>query len=167
MEVGEFVGAESGLAGGGFTPWHADQHYWPLASAKSVTAWIPLQATPLAMGPLQFACGSQRCAFGRDLAISDDSERLIASSLRDLAKDETPFDLGEVSFHAGWTFHRAGPNLTGQMRGVMTIIYMDAAMRLAAPQNPSQEGDTRAWCPGVAVGEVIDSRLNPRLWSGA
>ncbi|HEX4125830.1 MAG TPA: phytanoyl-CoA dioxygenase family protein, partial [Tepidisphaeraceae bacterium] len=37
--------------GGGFTPWHADQYYWPLSNANSVTAWIPLQAVPLEMGP--------------------------------------------------------------------------------------------------------------------
>lgn len=150
--------------GGGFTPWHADQQYWPMASDRSVTAWIPLQATPVGMGPLQFAIGSQRCAFGRDLEISDESERLIAGSLRDLPKDETPYDLGEVSFHAGWTFHRAGPNSTAAMRGIMTIIYMDADMRLAPPANPRQANDARGWCPGVVVGEVIDSPLNPVIW---
>ena len=36
-------------ASGGITPWHCDQQYWPLASDKTVTAWIPLQATPLEM----------------------------------------------------------------------------------------------------------------------
>jgi hypothetical protein len=29
--------------GGGHTPWHADQYYWPLSSDRTVTAWIPLQ----------------------------------------------------------------------------------------------------------------------------
>lgn len=150
--------------GGGFTPWHADQQYWPLAGDRSVTAWIPLQATPPEMGPLQFAVGSQRCAFGRDLAIGDESEALLAPSLRGLEKDETPYDLGEVSFHAGWTFHRAGPNATAAMRAVMTVIYIDADMRLAPPANRNQEGDARRWCPGVRPGEVIASRLNPRIW---
>jgi ectoine hydroxylase-related dioxygenase (phytanoyl-CoA dioxygenase family) len=42
-------------AGGGITPWHADQYYWPLQTDKTVTAWIPLQATPLEMGPLSSA----------------------------------------------------------------------------------------------------------------
>ena len=41
--------------GGGITPWHADQYYWPVSSDRTVTAWIPLQATPLEMGPLAFA----------------------------------------------------------------------------------------------------------------
>src|SRR5262245_58249636 len=30
-------------AGGGITPWHADQYYWPLASDRTITVWIPLQ----------------------------------------------------------------------------------------------------------------------------
>ena len=37
--------------GGGPTPWHVDQVYWPLATEKTCTVWIPLQDTPLAMGP--------------------------------------------------------------------------------------------------------------------
>ncbi|HLK98134.1 MAG TPA: phytanoyl-CoA dioxygenase family protein, partial [Hymenobacter sp.] len=44
---------------GGITPWHADQFYWPLASPHTVTVWIPLQETPMEMGPLAFAEGSQ------------------------------------------------------------------------------------------------------------
>jgi hypothetical protein len=150
--------------GGGFTPWHADQFYWPLSTDRSVTAWIPLQTTPLEMGPLQFSVGSQRCSFGRDLEISDTSERELARSLRDLPVEMSAYDIGEVSFHAGWTFHRAGPNQTAAMRGVMTVIYMDAAMRLAQPANRNQESDWRRWCPGAEVGQVIDSPLNPVIW---
>lgn len=150
--------------GGGFTPWHCDQQYWPLANERCVTAWIPLQAVPEEMGPLQFAIGSQHLVTGRDLAISDESEQQLARTLSDCAKDETPYDLGEVSFHAGWTFHRAGPNRTGTLRAVMTVIYMDMDMRLAAPANPNQANDAKSWCPGVATGDVIDSPLNPVLW---
>ena len=32
--------------GGGITPAHADQYYWPLDSDRTVTAWVPLQAVP-------------------------------------------------------------------------------------------------------------------------
>jgi hypothetical protein len=151
-------------AGGGFTPWHCDQQYWPLATPRCVTAWIPLQAVPVEMGPLQFAVGSQHLVQGRDLKISDESEAFLARTLADCPKDETPFALGEVSFHAGWTFHRAGPNRTGQLRSVMTVIYMDMDMRLSDPANPRQANDARGWCPGVAQGEVIATHLNPVLW---
>jgi phytanoyl-CoA dioxygenase PhyH len=44
-------------ASGPHTPWHADQYYWPLATPKTITAWIPLQETPLEMGPMEFSAG--------------------------------------------------------------------------------------------------------------
>jgi ectoine hydroxylase-related dioxygenase (phytanoyl-CoA dioxygenase family) len=152
---------------GGFTPWHADQYYWPLASTHSITAWIPLQATPMELGPLAFAPRSQQFDLGRDLEISDKSQQLIEKKLlaAALGQDEGPFDLGEISFHSGWTFHRAGRNLSDRPREVMTIIYMDEDMRLAAPRNENQQQDWDAWCPGAKVGELIQSPINPVLWS--
>jgi hypothetical protein len=152
--------------GGGYTPWHADQYYWPLASDRCCTAWVPLQETPLEMGPLAFSAGSHRVEVGRDLPISDESEAGLAAALERAALPmvEEPFALGDVSFHSGWTFHRAGPNRTSRTREVMTVIYMDAGMRLAAPRNRNQELDREAWCPGAAVGERIETPLNPVLY---
>lgn len=150
---------------GGFTPWHADQFYWPLANNNSVTAWVPLQAVPIEMGPLSFCIGSQRILDNRDIAISDDSEEKIGRSLNDYPKDESLFDLGEVSFHSGWTFHRAGPNTTDQMRGVMTIIYIEDGMRVAQPKNSSQENDMRNWFPGKEVGDIADTPRNPVIYN--
>lgn len=152
---------------GGFTPWHADQYYWPLASAHSVTAWVPLQKTPLEMGPLAFAPKSQKYDLGRDLEISDQSQQAIEKKLlaHNLGQVEEPFELGEVSFHSGWTFHRAGRNTTDRPREVMTIIFMDEDMKLAAPRNENQQVDWETWCPGAKVGEPIRSPINPVLWS--
>jgi ectoine hydroxylase-related dioxygenase (phytanoyl-CoA dioxygenase family) len=152
--------------GGGITPWHADQFYWPLSSDKTVTAWIPLQATPLPLGPLEFSAGSHQIVEGRDLSIGDESEKLIGEKLRvtDFEHVIEPFDLGEVSFHSGWVFHRAGANLTDQMRKVMTVIYMDKNMILKNPENQNQINDWHTWCPGAVVGEVIDTELNPVLY---
>ena len=152
--------------GGGITPWHADQYYWPLSSDKTVTAWIPLQATPLPLGPLEFSAGSHQIVEGRDLKIGDDSEKLIAEKLRvtDFEHVIEPFELGEVSFHSGWVFHRAGANVTDQTRKVMTVIYMDKNMVLQQPENKNQENDWHTWCPGATVGQVIDTALNPVLY---
>ena len=154
-------------AGGGLTPWHADQYYWPTATDKIVTAWVPLQATPLEMGPLAFCKQSHRFQIGRDLEISDESEMMLKEALSKFETEETPFELGEVSFHAGWTFHRAGANCSERPRAVMTMIYMDEQMRLATPKNKNQIADAETWCPGVKVGDVIDSALNPVVWSNA
>jgi len=151
---------------GGITPWHADQYYWPLSSNKSVTVWIPLQKTPLEMGPLAFSMGSQKLQIGRDLEISDESEVVLRDELAkaNLQEDEGPFDLGEVSFHSGWTFHHARGNTTGRTREVMTIIYIDKHIRLAAPENRNQQNDWDSWCPGIKIGEEIDSPLNPVIY---
>jgi ectoine hydroxylase-related dioxygenase (phytanoyl-CoA dioxygenase family) len=150
--------------GGGFTPWHCDQMYWPMTDPGCCTIWVPFQSVPLEMGPLSFAVGSHRADFGRDLPIGDDSERIIARRITDLPMVEQPFALGDVSLHAGWTFHRAPANRTQQMRAVMTIIYMRDDMRLSAPQRSEQEVDWRTFCTGTAIGEIIASPLNPQLY---
>jgi len=154
--------------GGGITPWHADQYYWPLDSDKTITAWIPLQAVPLEMGPLEFSAGSHTIVQGREMAIGDASEKAIGDRLRvtDFPHVIEPFELGEVSFHSGWVFHRAGANQTHQTRKVMTIIYMDSEMRLKSPENDNQRNDWNTWCPGARVGECIDTPLNPVIWRG-
>ncbi|HEX9958468.1 MAG TPA: phytanoyl-CoA dioxygenase family protein [Fibrella sp.] len=152
--------------GGGITPWHADQYYWPLSSDRTVTAWIPLQEVPLPMGPLEFSAGSHRIVEGRELQIGDESEKLIAEKLRVTDFDHViePFELGEVSFHSGWVFHRAGANVTDRMRKVMTVIYMDKDMVLQQPTNKNQENDWHTWCPGAKIGQVINTGLNPVLY---
>jgi ectoine hydroxylase-related dioxygenase (phytanoyl-CoA dioxygenase family) len=152
--------------GGGITPWHADQYYWPLETDKTVTAWIPLQETPLELGPLEFSAGSHQIVEGRDLEIGDESEIVIQQKLKVTNFDHIieAFDLGEVSFHSGWVFHRAGANTTNQMRKVMTIIYMDKDMVLKNPENKNQINDWNTWCPGATIGEVINTPINPILY---
>ncbi len=152
--------------GGGITPWHADQYYWPLETDKTVTAWIPLQETPLELGPLEFSAGSHQIVEGRDLEISDESEAAIQQRLRvtDFKHVVEAFDMGEVSFHSGWVFHRAGANITDNMRKVMTVIYMDKDMVLKNPDNKNQINDWNTWCPGAKVGEIIDTPLNPIIY---
>jgi ectoine hydroxylase-related dioxygenase (phytanoyl-CoA dioxygenase family) len=154
--------------GGGITPAHADQYYWPLASDRTVTAWIPLQAVPMAMGPLGFWPRSQSVEFGRDLGISDESEERISANMAEHGFEfaVSPFALGEVSFHLGWTFHKAGANTSTLPRSVMTVIYMDAQMRLAESLSAIQENDRTQWCPGAVPGEVINTPLNPVVWTG-
>lgn len=151
--------------GGGITPWHADQYYWPLDSDRMCTVWLPLQETPLEMGPLAFARGSHRFSYGRDLPISDESERLLKAAVAEQNFEDVvePFRIGEASFHRGWTFHHAGPNRSALPRRVMTVIYMDADIRVAEPANSFQVSD-RGWMPGADVGCVPDTPLNPVLW---
>lgn len=150
---------------GGITPWHADQFYWPLSTNKTITAWIPLQTTGMNMGPLAFAEKSQSVEIGRDLEISDESERYMASQLAQFEVNETPFELGEVSFHSGWLFHRAGANKSNEPRKVMTVIYIDKDQEITEPKNKYQQADWNTWLSAKAVGTTPDGPLNPILFS--
>ncbi|MGV3557675.1 phytanoyl-CoA dioxygenase family protein [Larkinella arboricola] len=151
---------------GGFTPWHADQFYWPLSSPKTTTVWIPLQDTPMEMGPLAFAEQSQSVEIGRNMEISDESEQVLQEELtsRNFHVNDTPFELGEVSYHAGWTFHRAGPNTSDVPRKVMTMIYMDQEQTITRPINTYQEADWTTWLESYPIGSKPESALNPLLF---
>jgi len=152
--------------GGGITPWHADQFYWPVDTNNTVTAWIPLQATPMDLGPLAFSATSHSVKVGREIEISDDSEVKISKALLEtgLPLVEEPFDLGEISFHSGWTFHRAGPNKSDRPRKVMTIIYIEDGMRIIDPKHKAHASDLKSWFPGQNPGELVGSPLNPVLY---
>lgn len=149
--------------GGGITPWHVDQHYWPMATEKSVTAWIPLQAVNNEMGALSFGKESHWRKIARNVEISEKSDNIIDSEVKKNKIEEVQlnYDLGDVSFHYGWTLHRAGPNNSGKTRKVHTIIYMDKNMRLAKPKNKNQQIDWDAFTPSTKIGNIMDDLLNP------
>ncbi|RNL85269.1 phytanoyl-CoA dioxygenase family protein [Halostreptopolyspora alba] len=151
---------------GDITPWHADQYYWPLDSDRVCTVWIPLQDTPLDMGPLAFARSSHRFEFGRDLPISEESERRLQDALarERFETVQEPFDLGDVSYHLGWTFHRAGRNEAATPRRVMTLIYLDAATRVSRRVNEQQRPQLDILMPGTEPGGLPDGPANPVLY---
>ena len=131
-----------------------------LASISSVSRLT------LSSKPKKQEAAWQAFAEGRDMAISDESEAFMDKKLR-ISNFKTfvePFDIGEVSFHSGWVFHRAGANLTNMTRKVMTIIYIDKNMRLKNPENKGQQNDWETWCPGASIGSVIDTPLNPIIY---
>lgn len=57
--------------GGGKTPWHQDQYYWPLDTDKTITMWMPLVDVSAEMGTMVFASGSQRHGYLGKLPISE------------------------------------------------------------------------------------------------
>lgn len=72
-----------------------------------------------------------------------------------------------MSFHAGWTFHRAAANSTERPREVMTVIYMDENIRLSPAKNKNHLMDMDRWMPGLKAGDVLSSPLNPVVYSSA
>ena len=153
--------------GGGPTPWHQDQHYWPLSNNNSITMWMPLVDLSADMGSMTFASGSQHLGYLGDIPISDHSERYF----NDLVKERqfpTPnmgaLYAGDATFHYGYMVHGAPGNSTPRMREVMTIIFIDIDMKVVTPMNASQEADLRRWFPGLKPGDLAASPLNPVLY---
>lgn len=116
------------------------------------------------MGPLGFSEGSHRQHMGRNLTISQESEDEISRNLKDRPYACLHYQLGDLSFHYGFTMHNAGPNTTSKARRVMTIIYMDVDMKVAQPKNRSQHHDMASWLSGRQPGDPFDSPINPILF---
>ncbi len=134
--------------GGGPTPWHQDQHYWPLDTNKTITMWMPLVDIPPEVGSMSFASGSNRLGYVGDLPISDKSNEALQNLIKERGLRTTSYGVlkaGDATFHSGWTLHGAPGNPTGLMREVMTIIYMAADTRVAEPKNANQHADLATW----------------------
>lgn len=154
---------------GGHTPWHQDQHYWPLDTDNTVTLWMPLVDITANMGVMDFASGSHRLGYLGDMPISDESEaawsRLIAEKGFAVA-NHGDMRAGDATFHTGWTLHAALKNDTPRMRDVMTIIYYADGTKVGAIDNANRKNDLDAWIPGGVPGQPAASPLNPVLYSG-
>src|SRR5579863_4184784 len=121
-------------AGGGPTPWHQDQYYWPIDTNNTITMWMPLMDIDVDMGMLTFASGSFDKGAIFDFEISDESE----SAFDDYVKKRnfpmsraTTMKAGDATFHRGFTIHNAPGNNSKKMREVMTIIYLADGARVS------------------------------------
>lgn len=153
--------------GGGLTPWHQDQQYWPLDGAKCVTMWMPLVDCPKVMGTMHFASRSQALGYMGPLDISDSSQQRLEEII---AKNKFSVDeagdmlAGDATFHNGWTIHGAPGNASDAVRAVMTIIYVESNATVTEPDHVSRVNDLKAWLPGLKPGDLVASPLNPILW---
>jgi ectoine hydroxylase-related dioxygenase (phytanoyl-CoA dioxygenase family) len=156
-------------AGGGHTPWHQDQFYWPFRERLTITMWMALVDVPPNVGTMTFATGTHLMGALVDEPISDESEAAFADlvAARDLPTHTYgAVRAGDATFHAGWTLHRAGPNPTDDLRSVMTVIYVADGVLVAPPENPYQEFDRQVWLEGTQPGRPVGtgSSINPRLF---
>ena len=153
-------------AGGGITPWHQDQHYWPLATNKTVTMWMTLADIHADMGTLRFASGSHVEGYLGDIPISDESEAqlraFVAHKGFTLAQADA-MRAGAATFHSGWTLHSAPPNVSERMRPAMTVIYFADGARVSELDNKNRVVDRDHWLPGTEPGDLAASPLNPAL----
>ena len=152
--------------GGGLTPWHQDQYYWPLQGLTTLGMWMPLVDCSEEMGVLKFASGTHRDGFLGQHQISDESQALYNQLIADRKTPiaATSMKAGDATFHYGWTLHGAGPNRTDTMREAMIVTMFANGMKVATPSNPSQENDRIKYLGGRAPGELADSDLNTLIY---
>lgn len=153
--------------GGGFTPWHQDQYYWPVDTNNTVTMWMPLVDLSEDMGILQFASGSHGDGYLGTLPISEESEAVFDQYIRDRGMSVWKRDsirAGDATFHYGWNLHSAPGNRSDRMREVMTIIWVADGCHVTEPVNFNQERDMTRWLPGLKPGDAVASELNPLAW---
>ncbi len=154
--------------GCGRTPWHFDDHHFPLATHDVVTAWIPAQPIPRAMGPLAFARPIDVHRLVADVPfnkVDTSYDRHVAQVFEDrgVEIEDGPFALGEVSFHHNLSFHAAAGNRTDRSRIVLANTYfVDGARVVDHPTMVS--GDWQKFIPGAGPGDVAASPLNPVCW---
>lgn len=150
--------------GGGPTPWHQDQHYWPLATDNTITMWMPLVDAGTSMGTMRFASGSHREGYLGDMPISDESEALFEKFIQERGytiEESGSMAAGDATFHSGWTLHGAPGNSSSTMREVMTIIYFPDGTHVGPTDNENRKADLDAWLPGLKSGDLAASSLNP------
>jgi ectoine hydroxylase-related dioxygenase (phytanoyl-CoA dioxygenase family) len=153
--------------GGGHTPWHQDQVYWPLDTDRTITMWMPLVDVRADMG-MVFASGTHRDGCLGTEVIGDASQEHFDALVRDRGwslASHAPFVAGDATFHAGWTLHSAPANPTGSMRSVMTIIWFADGTRVGEVDSPFRRFDQQVWLGGIESGELAAGPLNPVLFS--
>lgn len=152
--------------GGGRTPWHQDQSYWPMDTDDTVTLWMPLVDVPAEVGSMTFVSGSHRLGDVAGGSISDASDAALAALIaeRDLpCRTDGALSAGDATFHRGWTIHSAGDNPTDRLRTVMTVIYVADGARVRTDLTEAQDLDRQLWLGGIGPGATIDGDLNPLL----
>jgi ectoine hydroxylase-related dioxygenase (phytanoyl-CoA dioxygenase family) len=154
-------------AGGGHTPWHQDQQYWPLGAYRCTTLWMPLVDASADMGTMRFASGSHRLGYLGPEGISDHSEERFDALVRAMRFPLTyagDMAAGDVTFHDGYTLHGAPGNASAdRTREVMTIIYVEDGAKICPPDSPARVNDLKRWFPGLGPGDLAASALNPKL----
>ncbi len=144
--------------GCGRTPWHCDDHHFPLATNDVVTAWIPAQPIPIAMGPLAFAKPLSVFEQVKDVVFnksdtSYDKQIMKIFQSNNIAIEDGPFAMGEVSFHHNKSFHTAAANRTTRTRVVLAnTFFVDGARVVKQPTMVS--GDWQKFIPGTGPGEI-------------
>ncbi|MCK6259479.1 phytanoyl-CoA dioxygenase family protein [Fictibacillus sp. KIGAM418] len=141
-------------ANGNATPWHQDQVSWPLDTNKTITAWIPLHDIPSSVGSLNFMSRSHAY-----------QETNIRTAIRHGFEEVNygALEVGDVTFHNGWTLHSANANVLSHRREAFAITYYEDGARVIDLPKDKYHSSFYQFFPGIEVGKQANSKLNPLL----
>lgn len=152
--------------GGGHTPWHQDQYYWPVDTTNTITMWMPLIDLSKEMGILSFASGSHKTWEVFDYVISEESHKGFDEYVKNKnypIVSANQMNAGDATFHYGCTVHSASANSSHKTREIMTVIYVADGANITEPVNQWQEADHEKWLQSFPIGGPVASEFNPLL----
>ena len=155
--------------------WHQDHVAAPFVAdkpsgMKMVTMWLPLQkSTSDDMGALRFAAKSHqdRRIFSPDVEDIHTAGTLSDTHVRSLFSIEDAADympnqrlqLGDATFHDGFTLHGSGPNMSPTTRWALAVQFVEADISAMTPVAfAQQQEDPENLMPiGPRVGDDLYS----------
>jgi ectoine hydroxylase-related dioxygenase (phytanoyl-CoA dioxygenase family) len=146
---------------GGHTPIHVDP--FTVDASKVVTMWMPFVHLNEGLSSLAFISRSHRV----EQLATKTPLKILNNAIRK-ALPETQYKnmkAGDATFHTGYTIHSAPSNTTNVTREVMTITYYaDGALIIDPEGEPIRQKHLRFYFPGLKVGDVARTSLNPLLY---
>jgi ectoine hydroxylase-related dioxygenase (phytanoyl-CoA dioxygenase family) len=163
------------------TPWHQDCDFFPLDTDRVISMWIALSDISSDMAPMTFASGSHRGGYFTPEATEQpfglSGEALVRSGFP--LVNHGPMAAGDATFHAGWTLHCSGQNLSDRRREALVVVYFQDGARIWLPDSMSPAPNYLQGCPkdilrqqhlarcfpGLAVGDLAASVKNPLVYA--
>ena len=112
--------------------WHQDAAYWPLAPARTMTAWIALDDVDEGNGAMRVVPGTHRLGIVPPRASRPEEANVLWLSLDEPERFAAPVPIvlraGEVSLHSDLLVHGSPPNPSPRRRAGLTIRYAAACV---------------------------------------
>ncbi len=149
--------------GGAETPVHVDQYNVPLSS-EILSVWIPLQRVDSNMGTLSFYEGSHLIEQKQKYEMEKCNQVQLEAALSGYVETALTYDVGDVSFHLGSTYHRTGMNMSNEQRKIFGIVYVADGAVVTEPRGGQRIEMLSHWSPNAKVGTPFNSDRNPVLF---
>lgn len=114
-------------------PLHQDAIYWPLAPARSVTAWLAIDDADEENAAMQLVPGSHRLGAVGHVEKPLDGTRVLKRQVAEPERFPERFvnrlRAGEISLHSDLLLHGSDANRSERRRAGLTIRYAAASVR--------------------------------------